>query len=84
MTTISVSDFRGDISDFLNQVAYKGERIVLKRRNKGVAVLISMEDAQLLQALEDEADRKEVARARREIEREGTVSWEEAKAGFGE
>ena len=53
---LSISKIRGSMADALNRVAYGGERIVLERRGKGVAALVSLDDLELLQELEDRAD----------------------------
>ena len=42
----------------INRVAYGGERIILERRSKPVLALVSMEDLELINALEDRADVK--------------------------
>lgn len=83
MTSMSTSEFRKHTAETVNQVAYKGLRIVLKRRDKPVAALIPIEDLELLQALEDAADMKEIRAARKRVAREGTVPWGEVKAGVG-
>jgi prevent-host-death family protein len=80
---LSVSDFRKDAADALNRVAYQGERIVLHRRERDVAVVVSLEDAELLRNLEDEADLKAARRAKREAAREGTVPLEAVKKRLG-
>jgi prevent-host-death family protein len=41
---VSIGQVKRDISDLVNRVAYRGERIVLTSRGKPKAVLISMED----------------------------------------
>ncbi len=53
MINVGVAEIRDNLADALNRVAYQGERIVLERRGKGVAVLVSMEDLALLETLED-------------------------------
>ena len=45
---VSIGQVKRDISELLNRVAYRGERIVLTSRNKPKAVLVSMEDYQKL------------------------------------
>ena len=45
---ISMVDVRDNLAEVINRVAYGGERVVLKRRAKGVAV-VSMEDLKLLE-----------------------------------
>jgi prevent-host-death family protein len=52
----NIADFRDNLSDLLNRVAYVGERVVLERRGKPVAALVSIDDLELLERLEDDAD----------------------------
>jgi prevent-host-death family protein len=56
MKRINASAVREDFADILNQVAYAGERIILHRRGKNVAAIVSIADLQLLQDLEDRMD----------------------------
>ena len=55
---MNIVDVRENLAEVINRVAYAGERVVLRRRSKSVAAVVSMEDLQLLQALEDQADVK--------------------------
>jgi prevent-host-death family protein len=59
MTRLEASKAREQFSDTLNRVAYGHERIVLRRRGKDVAALISLEDLALLEQLEDRIDIEE-------------------------
>lgn len=43
-TQVSIGQVKRDISDLVNRVAYRGERIVLTSRGKPKAVLVSLED----------------------------------------
>lgn len=63
---ISITEIRDNLADALNRVAYGGERVVLQRRGKGVAALVSIEDLTLLEDLENHADIKAVRKARKE------------------
>jgi prevent-host-death family protein len=63
---MSVKAIRDNLTDAINRVADAGERVVVTRKNKGVAALVSMEDLALLQRVEDEADLKAARRARKE------------------
>jgi prevent-host-death family protein len=56
MVDMSVGKARESLADVLNRVAFGGERISLKRRGKRVAVIVSAEDAELLEQLEDKID----------------------------
>ena len=48
---MSVKTIRDNLADAINRVAYAGERVVLTRKRKGVAALVSMEDLAALQKL---------------------------------
>ena len=71
MVQVGVKEIRDNLADTLNKVAYAGERIVLARRGKGVAALVSMEDLELLEKMEDEADVRDAKRALAEMKRKG-------------
>lgn len=83
MTRLPASQVRTEFSDVLNRVAYRGERIVLRRRGKDVAALVPMEEFERLERAireaEEKADRAAIRKARREIAKHGTVPWPEAK-----
>lgn len=80
MTRISASKARDEFSDALNRVAYKGERIVLRRRGKDVAVLVPIEDLKLLEEIEDRIDAEEAKKALRE---KGGLPWTKLKKELG-
>jgi prevent-host-death family protein len=63
---MNMVEVRDNLSEVINRVAYGGERVVLKRRTKGVAAVVSMEDLKLLEELEDRADVKAAQKARKE------------------
>ena len=77
---IGVAEIRSKMADAINRVAYSGERVILQRRGKGVAALVSMEDLHRLEELEDREDLKTAKRARRE---KGSVSLDDLKAELG-
>lgn len=54
--TVDVTYARGHLPDIMNQVAYVNKRIVLKRRGKPVVAIISLEDLEKLERIEDERD----------------------------
>ena len=70
MTTMTSSAARTEWAEMLNRVGYGGERITIERRGKPVAVLISPEDADLLEAIEDRIDAREARRVLEEDDRE--------------
>jgi prevent-host-death family protein len=49
---MSASELRTHISDAIGRVNYAGVRIVIEKNGKPAAVLISVEDLELLEALE--------------------------------
>ena len=77
---MKVADIRNNLADAINRVAYSGERIVLERRGKGVAALVSVEDLALLERLEDEAD---IKAARKALKEKGRVPLEEVLERLG-
>ena len=77
---IGVAEIRDNLADALNRVCYQGERIVLERRGKGVAVLVSMEDLGLLEAIEDKLD---VTEAKRALAEDGFVPLEDIESRLG-
>lgn len=74
---LSIVTFR---EQMINRVAYQGERVVLERRGKGVAALVSMEDLAMLEAMENDAD---VRAARKAMKEKGSIPWEQVKAELG-
>jgi prevent-host-death family protein len=73
-TVASIREARSNLAELINRVAYRGERVPLRRRGKTVAVLVSAEDAELLERLEDEADLRDAREALAEYERTGEAT----------
>lgn len=48
---ISIGQVKRDISELVNRVAYKGERILLTSRGRPKAALVSLEDYEKLQKM---------------------------------
>ncbi|MCX7047454.1 MAG: type II toxin-antitoxin system prevent-host-death family antitoxin [Candidatus Sumerlaeota bacterium] len=84
MTRRSTTALRRETGDLLDRVTRKNERFVLSRRQKDVAVLISIEDAALLERLskeeEDRLDRQAIKEARKEP---GLIPWKKIKKNLG-
>ena len=80
MTTISMSEIRLKLSELANRVIYGGERVVVEKNNKPAFAMVSMEDMELLERLEDEIDIK----AAKEALKEGDfVTLEQVKKELG-
>ena len=59
ISKITTADARKNFADIVNNVAYGKDTIVLTRRGKELAALISIEDLKLLQRIEEEFDIEE-------------------------
>jgi antitoxin Phd len=77
MKRLNTTAAREDFADILNQVAYAGERIILHRRGKNVAAIVTMADLQLLQDLEDRMDNPAADAAL--LEPGESIPWEQVK-----
>ncbi len=66
MTTITASLARKCFPELLNRVGFGQERILVERRGKAVAAIISLEDLRRLEAMEDAIDSAILRRARAE------------------
>ena len=54
--TISTTDARMHFSDIINKVVYGNEPIVLTRRGKRIAAIVSITELELLQKIEEHFD----------------------------
>ncbi len=82
---MNIVAIRSQLADALNRVAYQGHRIVLERRGKGVAALVSMDDLAALEKMEDEIDARKAKESLAEMKRKGLkpIPWEQVKAELG-
>ena len=62
-TKISTADARKDFANIVNKVAYGKESIVLTRRGQKIAALVSIEELELLQQIEDYIDIEDAKKA---------------------
>ena len=60
MTRLSVATLARDADRIVSRVADKGERIVLRKGNKNMAVIVSLQDAARLKSMSEE-DRRDAA-----------------------
>jgi len=77
MKRLNASVAREKFSELLNQVSYLGERIIVQRRGKNVAALVSLEDLQLIQEIEDRLDNAAADAALQETGE--SIPWEKVK-----
>lgn len=82
---LGIAEIRNNMADALNRVIYAGERVVLERRGKPAAAIVSLEDLALLEAVEDGEDVKSAKRALAEMKRKGEtpIPFAEVKKQLG-
>jgi prevent-host-death family protein len=80
-----VTRARRTLSDVVSHVAFGGERVVLSRNGRDVAVIVSMELFRLLEQEEDRQDVAEMHRAKRAAAARGEqpIPYEEARERLG-
>ncbi len=80
MCVKSVSQVRSEFSEILNRLLYQGERVTIERHGKKIAAMITVEDLELLQMLEDHLDMDAIRKARKESD---ITPWEDIKTELG-
>jgi prevent-host-death family protein len=60
---ITFSDARAHLSEIANEVAYGGKRAVLTRRGEKFVAIVSIEDLEALQLLEEKIDIEDVKKS---------------------
>ena len=86
MRTMNASEVRDEFAETLNRVAFGGERVIIRRRDKELAAVIPIEDLRLLERLEaEEEDRIDLAEAKRILAdpTEERIPWERVKSELG-
>ncbi len=81
MTTIPITEVREHLADLAHRVSQRGERLIVERRGKNLFALVPMEDVELLERLEDEADIRLAREAMKE--RGPNIPWEKVKKDLG-
>ncbi|MDL4776957.1 type II toxin-antitoxin system Phd/YefM family antitoxin [Actinomadura xylanilytica] len=71
---VPVTEARAQFADLVNRVAYTGEPVVLTRRGKPMAALVSAEDLELLESLRAQ---------RADLTRTGTAAPQAERPGPG-
>ena len=80
MTNLSVSQLRSHISDFVGRAAYAGQRFIVQKNGKPACAIVSMEDLELIETMEDKIDIRAAKKARR---RKTSIPWKKAKKQLG-
>ena len=63
LNTVSTAEARKKLAEIVNKVAYGKEPVVLTRRGEKLAALISIEEFELLQLIEDRIDIEDARKA---------------------
>ncbi len=85
MTRIPVTQARKALSDVVSHVAFGGDRVVLSRNGRDLAVIVPMALYRLMELEEDRLDVSEMHRAKREAAARGEkpVPYAEARKRLG-
>ncbi len=83
MSSIPLSKAREQLPEIVNQVAYGSKHIIFTRRGKKVAAIISIEELEFLEALEDRINIEDAMKALKDIKKNGAVSWNKVKSDLG-
>ena len=83
MTTVTAKELKEHSTDVLSRVQYGNERVAVTRHGKEVAAVVSIEDAALLESLEDLLDAHDALEAIEEAEREGTIGLDDLRKKLG-
>ncbi len=75
----SFSDARSNLAEIANEVAYAGKRVVLTRKGKKLVAIVSIDDLEVLEAIEDRIDLDDARKALASAKKSGTTSWESLK-----
>jgi len=83
MARLEATEARKSFSEAISRAAYGSDRIVIQRRGKPVAALVSMDDLRLLEALEDRLDIEAARKALTDPKNRKRIPWGRVKAGLG-
>ncbi|MGH7524651.1 MAG: type II toxin-antitoxin system prevent-host-death family antitoxin [Gemmatimonadales bacterium] len=78
---LPTSKAREQFADLLNEVAFKGRRVLLHRHGKNVAAMVPADDLALLEELEERLDLEAI---RRSLHEKGpNIPWTKLKKQLG-
>ena len=73
LPSVSLTELRESLPDTIGRVAHGKERLLIKRHNRPVAAVVSMDDVRLLEMLDDMLDLEAAAEALEEIANGGDL-----------
>jgi prevent-host-death family protein len=82
MPSVDLTNAGTELSDTLNRVIDRKERVIVQRDGRPVAALVPIEDLDLLEQLEDQIDVEEARKVLADPA-EQYRPWEEVKAELG-
>ena len=62
MTTVTATQLKNRIGEMLDDVQFRGERVILERKGRPAAAVIPIADLKWLQQLEDRLDAADIER----------------------
>ncbi len=81
MKTLPLSEVKAKLSELIDEVESRDERVVITRKGRPAAVLVSTDDAdswqETVEITSDRALMRELRRAIRQVERGQTVSYDD-------
>jgi PHD/YefM family antitoxin component YafN of YafNO toxin-antitoxin module len=80
---VSSAEAREHFTDIVDEAAYRNKRVVLKRNKKKMCAIVSIEDLNLLEKLDNEHDLKEALEAIESNKGEAVISHKEMKEHLG-
>lgn len=83
MHYVPAKQIRSDFTHIGEDVAFRGERYVVTRNGRDFLAIVSMEDLQMIRAIEDKLDNLAADKAEENIARNGTISLEELERKLG-
>lgn len=83
MIEVNTVAVRKNFSDYINRVMYGKERVILMRRGAEVAVIVPLDDLQLLEKMEELMDVRDAEIALADAKKNGTTSLEQLKKELG-
>ncbi|PSQ70779.1 MAG: prevent-host-death family protein [Bacteroidetes bacterium QH_8_67_23] len=79
MNSVSTTDARSRFPDVVDRAAHDKERVILTRRGEAVAAVVSLDDIEALEAVEDRLDLEMAREALEEAEGKEHVRWDDLK-----
>ena len=80
MVALGMTELRKNVAECIGRVVYGNERIAIKKNGKIACAIISIDDLELLEAIEDKLD---IEAAEIAMKQEETVSWNDLKREHG-